>query len=446
MRIVLSSVQGGSRRTLGEFEADVIRLGAGTGNDLVLTEDAGFRAEPNQAEICVESADRITLYPVGRSVPTRLNGKALAAGEGAPIRNGDRISFGDRPAELCFSVPVDPTPDDSAADGPPKTMRALITRALSTSKPARGIERTAVFVRNLYRDLQHSHRRLKFWFGAALTALLLVMGGVGFGVFALYREFALARAEGFKDSALLEVQRRYARSVVLVQTRYRFKDPASGSTKTGHAFGTGFYVDATGGIVTAKHVVQPWKFPDDGAEKAPFPELLEVRYFIHEPGGTFDPDSPTWGVETSVVELVASCPDVPLEKSSPYHASRSDADIALLRVPGIHSTPIFLPAEPDAAVPAPGAEPVVTLGFPRPTAFVGMDLALSVAPAPLRRVDQYLHLGGTIQGGISGAPVVNRRGELIAIAVSKIAGETGLGYAIRARHIRTLLQTAAEDR
>lgn len=51
----------------------------------------------------------------------------------------------------------------------------------------------------------------------------------------------------------------------------------------------------------------------------------------------------------------------------------------------------------------------------------------------------YIHLGGTVQPGLSGAPVFNSDGELVGVVIALFAGETGMGCAVRAEHVARFL-------
>lgn len=286
-----------------------------------------------------------------------------------------------------------------------------------------------------------------------------------------------ARVSAVESGSVAPLVSRVAHSVALIQARYVLIDPATGRplrialtkgrpvhgadgelrlTLGGkgpiymfRSTGTAFVVDAAGTLITNRHVALPWEQGDAARAMAAFgvrPMALELRGFLP---GTVEPFAATVvGVSTS-------------------------HDLALLRGSGaaLHAEPL-----PMATLgPAPG-DAVLVLGYP-----TGLNALLARADKHFvsglrqqsdmndQKAADALARAGLIQPlvsrgivaqvsdavvvhdaqttfGGSGGPVLNLRGEVLAINRSMLAGFGGANMGVPVELASQMLQAESEAR
>ena len=209
-------------------------------------------------------------------------------------------------------------------------------------------------------------------------------------------------------------------------------------------YGTGFLVDASGLILTNRHLAQPW-WSDENAEAMQKlglkPRLLSLRAFFPGQRGAFD---------------------LQVERHS------EEVDLALVRanMRGVKMTPLPLARDPRSAVPG---QPVVVLGYP-----AGLEAMLAKAESKVvkqileahgtssDRLTEALasrglirpsstqgHIGdvtrsdivfdaATSQGG-SGGPVFNKKGEVVAVEYALLSKFGGNSFGIPSAYALELI-------
>lgn len=286
-----------------------------------------------------------------------------------------------------------------------------------------------------------------------------------------------ARVSAVESGSVAPLVSRVAQSVALIQTRYVLIDPASGrplriALSKGQAqrsadgelrltlggkgpiymfrsSGTAFVVDAAGTLITNRHVALPWEQGEAARAMAAFgvrPMALELRGFL--------PDT----VEPFAVSVVGVS---------------SSHDLALLRGTGaaLHAEPL-----PMATLGAAPGDAVLVLGYP-----MGLNALLARADRSFVRSlreqedmnDQkaadalaqarliqplvsrgivaqvseavVVHDAQTTFGG-SGGPVLNLRGEVLAINRSMLAGFGGANMGVPVEVASQMLQAESEAR
>ena len=215
-------------------------------------------------------------------------------------------------------------------------------------------------------------------------------------------------------------------SVYLLYCEYVLKDPSTGASEKFAQSGTGFAVSTDGKLLTAKRVVQPWKFDPqvafliekyhleldpEGYKVAAWPAGAQVQL----PGGQLDFQGALTQEQQSLQVLKVG-PDK-MQKVE-YHDPDSgetasvslDAgdDWALLQLRGAKFQPIALAGATDPVSPA------TLLAFP---------YGLSQSSAEPKQVDvkatrqgNQVTLDEPLDPGESGAPVVNGEGKVVALA------------------------------
>ena len=131
----------------------------------------------------------------------------------------------------------------------------------------------------------------------------------------------------------------------------------------------------------------------------------------------------------------------------PARLSRIDeqADLALLEIDGAAPMPGLALATTAAA---PGQWALV-LGCPfgtLPTATIGIVSALPGAVLQPEALRHRIQLNAAINPGNSGGPVLNLKGQVIAVANATVPGGYGLGFAVPVAALRRLLTTDGASR
>jgi S1-C subfamily serine protease len=168
---------------------------------------------------------------------------------------------------------------------------------------------------------------------------------------------------------------------------------------TSQAFhGTGFAVAPGGLFVTNYHVV---------AEQVTYPDKYRLEYRT--------PEGATGKIEVLAVDV--------------RH------DLAVVRTEGFAPLPLRL----DARVPDKGSR-AFSIGFPLD---VGLTITEGVSNGRVEdSFDPRIHYSGAINGGMSGGPALNARGEVIGVNVSGYRFQQLVSFLVPAAHARQLLDRA----
>ena len=130
----------------------------------------------------------------------------------------------------------------------------------------------------------------------------------------------------------------------------------------------------------------------------------------------------------------------------PVRVLRSDAnsDLAILELPSDAPMP-GLPLVAPASAPATGAW-IVVLGRPfgtQTTATVGIVSATPGTIAAAPQLMERIQINAAVNPGNSGGPVVNVRGEVVAVASALLPAGQGLAFAVPAAAVTALLAPAS---
>jgi S1-C subfamily serine protease len=255
---------------------------------------------------------------------------------------------------------------------------------------------------------------------------------------------------------------RYGRGVVLIYTEFdyvRMHDGKEGRRKTVSGWGSGFFVDGDGHIVTNKHVIQAWKFDQDLATMAALDEIKidedSLRIACWE-SGTFaldGADRPQMDVgfnnfELGNLRVLAMAPDHLTEHSldsgifGPKYKTHDldNNDLVVLKVDGAKCAPLPCTRLVDART-LHKLDQVMALGYPRGQN--GLETArVETSPSigTVRKVENTIHVTASIIPGNSGGPLIGPDGEVVGI-VTRIYSET-LGICIKIDHALDLIDQA----
>ncbi len=220
-------------------------------------------------------------------------------------------------------------------------------------------------------------------------------------------------------------------SVYLLYCEYALRDPKSQVAETFTQTGTGFVVSADGKLLTAKRVIQPWKFDRQVAllRAREHLELDEKSYklwawpvdaSVLSPAGQLDPqgafmtDKQTLKVlkvpEDRMHEEEFHDPESGYSGPVTLHVSGEDDAAVLQLVGGKFQT---LPLAQTGGNANPGTETVL-LGFP-----YGMSQAKAMpqlVSVKVTKTGNLLSLDHQISPGESGAPLLSEDGGVVALA------------------------------
>jgi S1-C subfamily serine protease len=216
-------------------------------------------------------------------------------------------------------------------------------------------------------------------------------------------------------------------SVYMLYCEYVLRNPAGASEKFTQS-GTGFVVGADGKILTAKRVIQPWKFdPQVAYLMAKYHLELDPKGYrlvawpagaaTRLPGGQLNFQS-ALSEEQQTLQVLKVAADKP-EKVE-YHDADSgetatvsmeaegENDVALLQAHGDKFQPLTLGGPADANSPA------SLLGYPYGLSQPSADpKQVDVKPA---RQGSFLALDEPLDPGEAGAPLVNAAGKVVGLA------------------------------
>ncbi|RMG15739.1 MAG: FHA domain-containing protein [Planctomycetota bacterium] len=251
------------------------------------------------------------------------------------------------------------------------------------------------------------------------------------------------------------IEKRLSPSVVFIATRVYGRN-AQGKRVDLSVFGTGFFASDDGHIITNKHVIQPWKFPELASRMVREDiSILEDTYEVHcWRGGTrflrrrggrrleFNLAS-GYSTKNGTLRVVRTAPDVWETTLSGGGATRAyrvhaagNEDLALLQAVGAHVPPIPLASSDSVGK----LDEVMVLGFPAGPAILERGVAeTSPAMGTVRKAEETIQVSAAMLGGNSGGPLIDARGRAVGISTRVVRGSETLGTCLRIEHARELL-------
>jgi serine protease Do len=176
------------------------------------------------------------------------------------------------------------------------------------------------------------------------------------------------------------------------------------------AWGTGFFINDQGYVITAAHVIEEAK-----------------RVWIH---------IPSLGRSNIHVDIISMCPD---------------ADIALLKVTkedldsikkSLGRIPFLMIGDSDQLQ---RADPILVLGYPLGQMHLKSATGI-VSGREFLENSSYIQITAPINPGNSGGPLLNNQGHVVGIAISIVATAQNVGYAIPVNKLTVIIEDMLKTR
>lgn len=432
IRHLSGSLSGKSQRVALQ-EGQSLRLGRAAENDIKFSDAADDAVSSMHAELSLQGG-RLFIEDKRSSNGTFINGAPCPPFQKVVVPDGSRIRLAKEGPEMQVTAEAAPAvpPPSATAAGPGVTAVPPPKEAVGRATMLREIDRARQEERDVVvGELAKSKKSTGLFMTLGLAAvLLLAAGGIG-GVLWWAKnkgekEKAAVEAKLAEQRAAMEkeknvwpaVEGRVSPGVVLINCAYRIRIPLR--TAQNVAQGEFFLQDEVTGsgvqirpglILTAKHVVEPWKLKldewdvlsTDHAAKAEY-DRLQIRFPGQQP-------------INATVAAVDEIQDLALLQVQPTTAPnvsivKSNGDVKVTDRLAVLGYPASLGQRPVVVKNLSGFGSEWTkITQVTPTFVIGtVSQPLTGAAG-----SNYLHFDASVTHGNSGGAVVNDRGEIIGI-------------------------------
>lgn len=255
-------------------------------------------------------------------------------------------------------------------------------------------------------------------------------------------------------------------SVVYIRTTYQVQSAISDKTNEVEHFGTGFTVSSNGLSIAPQHVLRPWLYDNNMLAMTALGQIKidesSVRYTVWTAKEqVLDPntkDSLTYLTDTAfdsektengLVLLYTATPETGAQiLTSPFGAITvqrplvGHTDIAVFQLIDFDREFTYLTLD-DNANAAEAMDEVLTVGYPLSRLHDGKSVPQGVKGFVRRQTSDLLELDSALHPGTSGAPVLNRDGYVIGMAVALINSDS-YGIAVTAPYLREATDAALQ--
>lgn len=459
VRHLAGSLAGRSQRVALQ-EGQVVRLGRGDDNDIKFSDSADDSVSGTHAELSLENG-RLYLEDQRSSNGTFVNGAPCPPFQKVVVLDGSRVRLAQGGPEMQLTFEATGAIADRPSAATAAGSLASGDRATAPSpKVAVGRETLLQSLAKAQDDsrqemeeaVSRSRKASSRWIiGGLVAAMLVACVGVGYAIWRS-RQDALASKEEMATTLLREkniwedVERKVGPAVVQIRCRYRlrYSVPVDGRKSLviedlrGQGDGSGVLI-RPGLILTALHVVEPWKFVvdnwDELEEKSKFKaeyDQLEVQFPSYQP------------IRATLV------------------AGSAEHDLALLQVQETAAPAVGI-GKTNADVRV--TQPIAVLGYPgelgqydlkvrnlsgagssvKSITEVNPTFVLGRVAQPLTSTGEashYLVFDGSVGPGNSGGPVIDENGDLVGIVALQFQRK-GTPFEVMGEEFATLVPMEA---
>lgn len=366
----------GQRET---FPHETITAGRATDN-LLCFGDGERRVSSHHAQI-TRHGETFLIRDLGSTNGTMINGRRVIISE---LNCDDLIEFGAGGPLVRFGVEQATNNGHRAISSPGdlQTTNDDKTNEDLSRKP----DRQSRVTRAIRRSLRKSKNNVRLTVAIVLSMLF----GAGFGLWMASR-FA---SPDSLVSGFASIAERNRAAVVFIQAEYEYVDAAGNITGLETRTGSGFVVSESGFVVTNRHLVRDWEY-----------------------------NQPPPGITGRVKKISVVFADKTRAEAVPAtvaHLSQgTELDVAILKIQPPPDLTTIYDVEPNLSRVSQG-DAVATLGYPFGFQLLPNEerIGPTLSTGVVSRVGQDVLLTLHSYHGSSGAPVFNRRGEVIAIVTS----------------------------
>lgn len=424
IRHLSGSLSGKSQR-IALQEGQILRLGRAQENDIKFSDTADDSVSSLHAELSLQGG-RLFIEDKRSSNGTFVNGAACPPFQKVAVPDGSRVRLAKAGPEMQVTAEAAPavTASASAATGAGVTAPQPPKESVGRATMLREIDRARQEERDVMAgELVKASKKTGRWVSVGLVAVLLLAAGGIAGVLwwtkekatevkaAAEERLAAERAAREKEKNVwANVEKKVSPAVVHIRCLYRIRVAAVGEFPAPGVEGSGVQIKP-GLILTALHVVEPWKFVFkkwDEMElnriKAEY-DVLEVQFPGQQPlkatlvAGSAEHDLALLQVQETTAPTIGT--------------GRSNADVKVTDEIAILGYPGGLGQYVVAVRNTSGAGGQVRNITEVVPTFIKGTVAQPITATG--DTSHYLFFDASIEPGNSGGPVVNKNGELIGI-------------------------------
>ncbi len=382
----------GSRRGQCEkFTDELITIGRATDNRLSFG-DGERRVSSHHAQI-TRHGDNFLLRDLGSTNGTMINGRRIIISE---LGKDDLVEFGAGGPLVRFGIVQ--TGETNHHENQPTNNHQATARLEDKTTVIEKIPRRRDEITNVFkRFLKQRKNNVRLTSAIVISLLFGAISGIW-----LSARFTSPESERLSFAAIAERNRG---AVVFIQSEFELVDTTGNVEMLESRTGSGFIISKNGLLVTNRHLIRAWEYEDTPAGLTGRTKKISV---------ILQGRKREEAILASIVHLY----------------SDKEADIAILRITPPSDMTVVYGLEPDLNHVNQGDE-VAAIGYP-----LGMDLLVqttderietSLSTGVVSRVgENKIQLDLHAYHGNSGCPVLNRRGEVIAIVTGKIQGAQDL--------------------
>ncbi len=427
----------GQNQRMALPEGQPIRLGRGPDSDVRFSESADDNVSAVHAELSSEGG-RLYIEDKRSSNGTFVNGAPCPAFERIAVPDGSRIRLAKNGPEM--QVTFDQVAETAPPPPPTEDSSVAPRQAVGRETMLREIDRAKQEERDVMTSEVSKSKRMTVALVAAVAFLALCLVGLaGFRLYQMTREdvqtASLEVTEQATRNIWVEVEQSVRPAVAHVRCRYHLELP---QMKIPEVEGAGVTVqmksvEITGSailirpdlLLTAKHVVEPWKFSldwksiegvanwEDFAETrkiTPVYEAFEVQF-----PGLQPVKASTFAISGTSDLALISIPEVNLEA---VPVATSNRAVNVTDDVGIIGYPLNLGERQLVTFDYTSANAAVTQLTSMDPSFLKGTVTRTVPEAG--DLSHYFYLDASVEPGNSGGPVLNKAGEVIGIVSQKL--------------------------